>query len=91
MTNIQHLQVIVLDKDKVTQRLVDVEQASITKRDLTLNKPLSEDRGLTETRNNTILVAEEAKGYYNEDFIEDIASSEVTIVDDMSKVNDIIE
>ena len=91
MSNIQHLQVVILDKDKVTQRLIDIEQAAITKRDLTLNKPLSEDRGLTEIRHNTILITEEVKGYHTEDFIEDIASSEVTVVDDMIKVNEILD
>ena len=82
---------VILDKDKVTQRLIDIEQAAITKRDLTLNKPLSEDRGLTEIRHNTILITEEVKGYHTEDFIEDIASSEVTVVDDMIKVNEILD
>ena len=91
VSNIQHLQVVILDKDKVTQRLIDIEQAAITKRDLTLNKPLSEDRGLTEIRHNTILITEEVKGYHTEDFIEDIASSEVTVVDDMIKVNEILD
>ena len=58
---------------------------------MTLNKPLNEDRGLTEIRHNTTLIPEEEKGYHTEDFIEDIASSEVTVVDDMTKVNEILE
>ena len=42
-------------------------------------------------RHNTILIPEEVKGYHTEDFIEDIASSEVTVVDDMTKVNEVLK
>ena len=56
-----------------------------------MNKQLNEKRGLTEIRHNTTLIPEEVKGYHTEDFIEDIASSEVTIVDDMVKVNEVLD
>ena len=56
-----------------------------------MNKLLNENRGLTEIRHSTTLIPEEVKGYHTEDFIEDIASSEVTIVDDMTKVNEVLD
>ena len=91
ISNIQHLQVLIFDKDQVTQRLLDIDSTPIVKRDLTLNKKLNENRGLTQVRHNTILIPEEVKGYHTEDFIEDIASSEVTVVDDMTKVNEVLK
>ena len=75
----------------MTQRLLDIDSTPIVKRDLTLNKKLNENRGLTQVRHNTILIPEEVKGYHTEDFIEDIASSEVTVVDDMTKVNEVLK
>lgn len=91
LAHFEHLQVIVVDKDSVTQRLIDLDSASIVKRDLRLNKKLDESKGLTETRSNKTMIAEVRKGYENKDFIEDITSSEVTVVDDMLKVNEILE
>ena len=56
-----------------------------------LDSPLNEDRGLTEIRQNAVLVSEGEQGHYpTEDLIEDITSSEVTVVDDMIKVNEIL-
>ena len=71
--------------------MLDLDSAVIVKRDLRLNKKLDETKGLTEIRHNTTLIPEEVKGYHTEDYIEDIASSEVTVVDDMVKVNEILD
>ena len=61
------------------------------KRDLRLNKRLDATKGLTETRSNKTLIPEEKKDYETKDFIEDITSSEVTVVDDMVKINEILD
>lgn len=50
-------------------------------RDLSLKKALNESKGLTESRQHKCLL----KG--SSDFIEDITSSQLMIVDDMQKVN----
>ena len=91
LTQYEHLQVIIVDKDSVTQRLIDLDSTAIVKRDLRLNKKLDASKGLTETRSNKTLIFEEKKGFENKDFIEDITSSEVTMVDDMVKVNEILD
>ena len=75
----------------MTQRLLDLDSDVIVKRDLRLNKRLDDAKGLTEIRHNTTLIPEAKKGYHTEDFIEDITSSEVTVVDDMVKVNEILD
>ena len=75
----------------MTHRLLDLDSTQITKRDLRLNKMLDETKGLTEIRHNTILIPDKFEGYQDEDYIEDITSSEVTVVDDMVKVNDILK
>ena len=80
-----------IDKDSVTQRVLDLNSTTIVKRDLRLNKKLDDSKGLTEIRHNTTLIPDKKTGYDNEDFIEDITSSEVTVVDDMVKVNEILD
>lgn len=49
-------------------------------RDLTLKKALDESKGMTEQRRHKLLLAGES------DFFEDITSSQVMIIDDLSKV-----
>ena len=53
-------------------------------RDLTLKNALDESKGLTESRNSLCLLKDES------DFIEDISSSEIKLIDDMQKVNEIL-
>lgn len=54
------------------------------KRDLSLKKSLNQEKGITQSRQHKCL----EKG--QSDFIEDITSSEVMLVDDLSKVNQIL-
>lgn len=51
------------------------------KRDLSLKKSLNENKGLTQSRQHKCL----EKG--QKEFVEDITSSEVMIVDDLAKVS----
>ena len=91
LSSFEHLQIIVVDKDSVTQRLVNIDANKFATRDLRLNKRLDPSKGLTETRRNKTLIPEEKKDYSQKDFIEDITSSEVTLVDDLVKVNEILD
>jgi len=87
LKNYSSLLIVVADKDSVTQHLKSLEEVSDIKcpsRDLTLKKALDENKGLTESRISLSLKKGEA------DFIEDITSSEVKIIDDLQKVNEIL-
>lgn len=55
-----------------------------SKRDLSLKKSLNQEKGITQSRQHKCL----EKG--QSDFIEDITSSEVMLVDDLTKVNQIL-
>lgn len=53
-------------------------------RDLSLKKSLNESKGMTESRQNKNLLTGAS------DFIEDITSSQVMLVDDLTKVEQIM-
>ncbi len=91
LSQFEHLRIVIVDKDSVTQRLVSIDKNTFATRDLRLNKKLDPAKGLTETRRNKTLIPEDKKDYDQKDFIEDITSSEITIVDDMVKVNEILD
>lgn len=85
--NYSNVLVIVSDKDSVAQHLTSMEEASNVKcpsRDLTLKNALDESKGLTESRLSKCLFTGDS------DFIEDISSSEVQLIDDLQKVNEIL-
>jgi len=66
----------------------------VSKRDLRLNKVLDDSKGITETRKTVKLVPESMLGtqqYPHSDFVEDITSSEVQLVDSIGKVVEILE
>jgi hypothetical protein len=55
---------------------------------------LDKETGLTELRLNTFLIPEDKKAegqYESSEFIEDITSSEIMLVDDLSKVHEILK
>ena len=62
-------------------------------RDLRLNKVLDDQKGITETRKTIKMVPQNEKfqQYPHSDFIEDITSSEVQLVDSISKIVEILE
>lgn len=87
LRNYSNLLIIVADKDSVAQHFTSLEEASNTScpsRDLTLKKALDDTKGLTESRQSQCLFTDES------DFIEDIASSEIKLIDDLQKVNEIL-
>jgi len=53
---------------------------------LRLNKHLNESKGLTESRITLTLAGKAEDGHPTSNFIEDITSSEVQLVDDLTKV-----
>lgn len=76
-----------VDKESVAQHYTSLEESSdntCPSRDLTLKKALDENKGLTESRISLSL----RKG--DSDFIEDITSSEIKLIDDLQKVNEIL-
>lgn len=62
-------------------------------RDLRLNKVLDDKKGITETRNTIKLVPQNDafQQYPHSNFIEDITSSEVQLVDSICKIVEILE
>jgi hypothetical protein len=94
LSNYSQLYLVVVDRDSLVQRNIDLDfNAPISKRDLRLNKVLDEKKGITETRKTVKMVPENIlnQQYPHSDFIEDITSSEVQLVDSISKVVEILE
>lgn len=92
--NYCQLYLIAVDSESLVQRNIDLDSATgITKRDLRLNKVLDDKKGITETRKTVKLVPENIhhQQYPHSDFIEDITSSEVQLVDSIGKVVEILE
>lgn len=86
LSKYSNLQVIVLDDTSCMQSNFNLNaQNDPSKRDLSLKKSLNETKGLTQSRRfQSLLVGEQ-------DHIEDYSSSEIMIVDDLNKVNKILE
>lgn len=87
LRNYSNLLIVVADKESTAQHFRSLEESSDTdcpSRDLTLKKALDETKGLTESRQSQCLFKGES------DFIEDIASSEIKLIDDLQKVNEIL-
>lgn len=95
LSSYSQLYLIVVDRDSIVQRNMDLDfDAPISKRDLRLNKVLDDAKGITETRKTVKLVPESmlaSQQYPHSDFIEDITSSEVQLVDSIGKVVEILE
>lgn len=82
--------IVAVDLNSVAQRQVDLEAIQLTqKRDLSLAKPLtsSDDatKGFTESRTTLELTKDEAHT------IEDITSTEIQLIDDLKKVQGVLE
>jgi hypothetical protein len=78
---------VVADKESVVQHFTSLEEDSNSKcqsRDLTLKKALDESKGLTESRQSICMFKNDSE------FIEDISSSEFKLIDDLQKVNEIL-
>lgn len=95
LSNYSQLYLIAVDRDSIVQRNIDLEfDCPMSKRDLRLNKVLDDSKGITETRKTVKLVPESMLGtqqYPHSDFVEDITSSEVQLVDSIGKVVEILE
>lgn len=95
LSNYSQLYLIAVDRDSIVQRNIDLEfDGPMSKRDLRLNKVLDDSKGITETRKTVKLVPESMLGnqqYPHSDFVEDITSSEVQLVDSIGKVVEILE
>lgn len=80
LKNFSNILVVVSDKESVAQHFRSLEEASDVQcpsRDLTLKNALDESKGLTESRTSICLFKDQS------DFIEDITSSEVKLIDDL--------
>jgi len=76
--------ILVVDENSVVQTTKNLQPAlQPAKRDLSLKKSLNENKGLTESRSHKCLFNGQS------DFIEDITSSEIMLVDDLVKVHQI--
>ncbi len=84
LSQFSQLVLIAVDKESITQHSVDIEAQQIQKRDLRLLKVLNQDQGMTESRSTIKILKDEEK------FIEDISSTEVQLVDDLSKIYEIL-
>lgn len=84
LTPFSQLLLVAVDKESVTQRTIDIDVSEIPKRDLRLQNTLNSEEGLTESRVTRALNQKES------DFIKDITSTEVQIVDDLTKVSEIL-
>ena len=72
--------------------MIDIENPSdISMRDLRNNKIMNEAKGLTESRLTVTLCNKKEDKHQHSDFIDDITASEVYIVDDLSKVSEILK
>ena len=86
------LVLVAVDDDSVCTRIIDIENPSeIAMRDLRNNKLMNETKGLTESRLTVTLSNKPEDKHQQSDFIDDITASEVYIVDDLSKVNEILK
>jgi hypothetical protein len=94
LSNYSQLYLLAVDRDSLVQRNIDLDsESATTMRDLRLNKVLDDKKGITETRNTIKLVPQNDafQQYPHSDFIEDITSSEVQLVDSISKIVEILE
>lgn len=79
------VQIVVVDECSAMQSTKNLQQLNDPfKRDLSLKKSLNESKGLTQSRVHKCL----EKG--QSEFVEDITSSEIMLVDDLQKVNKIL-
>ena len=85
MSEFSQLVLIAVDKDSITQKTVDIEASPVQKRDLRLLQILDQDQGLTESRTTLNVLKNE------EQHIEDISSTNVTLVDDLCKIHEILK
>eukprot|EP00347_Sterkiella_histriomuscorum_P016748 403352004 len=81
------LHVLVIDYDSLAKKQVDIplENLSIPRRDLSLNQTLETEKGFTESRTSQILQNSE------QNQVEDITSTEIQIIDDLTKVRAILD
>eukprot|EP00347_Sterkiella_histriomuscorum_P022623 403337784 len=79
------LQILVVDRQSVASKNVDLEIKNIQKRDLSLVKPLDVEKGFTESRLTQCILSGESH------FIEDITSTEMQLIDDMKKVRGVLD
>jgi len=75
----QNITLVVIDKDSILQREFNLANAKIeiSKRDMTLNKTLDENKGLTQTREAICLSNESDSKFESSNSVEDITSSEL--------------
>lgn len=85
MSEFSQLVLIAVGKDSITQKTVDIEASPVQKRDLRLLQILDQDQGLTESRTTLNVLKNE------EQHIEDISSTNVTLVDDLCKIHEILK
>lgn len=74
---------IVVDKGVTASQFVDLPKCSIERKDLTLAKPLDPSKGFTDSRTTKVLKKHDTH------LIEDITSTEIQTVDDLTKVNSV--
>lgn len=84
LSEFSQLVVIAVDKDSLTQKSIDIDALVTSKRDLRLLQTPAMDQGLTESRSTIEILAQ------GSNFIEDISSTDVTLVDDLTKVYEIL-
>ena len=85
LADFSQLHLIAADRDSSAQHSLDLNNTEVQTRDLRLTQLPSLDRGLTQTRNTLPL----AKGASN--LIEDITSTDVTLIDSLPKVREILK
>ena len=85
LSHFSHLHVIALDKNVAAMVTHDLPTATISKRDLTLTRPLDSSKGFTESR---ITVNLQKFGTH---VLEDVTSTEIQTIDDLTKVRRVIE
>ncbi|CDW90653.1 UNKNOWN [Stylonychia lemnae] len=79
------LHILVIDKNSVAQKQLDLALNQIQKRDLSLNQPLDTSKGYTESRATLSIMKDETH------FIEDITSTEIQLIDSIQKVKGVYE
>ena len=87
MTQYSTLIIVAVDNGSAAQHIKNLGEdpaVPIPMRDLRLKKIFDQDKGLTQTRVTNCLMTGE------QDFIEDITSAEVQIIDDLKKVKEVL-
>lgn len=85
LSSYSSIQILVVDESSCMQSVRNLQSLSEpSKRDLSLKKSLNESKGLTQSREHQCLESGQKT------FIEDITSSEVMLVDDLTKIGQIL-